>query len=187
MFFLHPSQKRLLNSLNPIFFVTFVYGVLMVRSTAASILPPMVLNADLLLPFVVFFAQRRTTWEGFILALFCSHLYSLSSSAPIGVFAFYYLVLFSLARLMRYGIYASGWISTLLALFTLSFGGRFLLPLVAASFGPAWPVFMMKNFPWSGIFFAPLYGLVIFALGEALDRATFKADRVNIEMYEAAA
>ena len=54
-------------------------------------------------------------------------------------------------------------------------------------FGAAWPVFMFSNFPWGGIFFAPIYGLVIFALGEALDRATFKADRVNIEMYEAAA
>ncbi len=187
MFFLHPSQKRLLNSLNPIFFVLFVAIVLMVRSTAASVLPGMFLTADLLMPFMVFFAQRRSTWEGFILALFCSHLYSLSSSAPIGVFAFYYLAQFFLARLMRYGIYASGWISTLLVLFTLSLGGRFLLPIIAGFFGPAWPVFIFSNFPWGGIFFAPIYGLVIFALGEALDRATFKADRVNIEMYEAAA
>lgn len=185
MFFLHPSQKRLLNSLNPVFFVVFVYGVLIVRSTAASILPQMVLSADLLMPFVVFFAQRRSTWEGFILSLFCSHLYSLSSSAPIGIFAFYYLILFFFARLMRYGINVSGWVSTLLALFTLSVAGRFLLPVVASAFAPAWPVFMWKNFPWSGILFAPLYGLVIFALGEALDRTTFKADRANIEMYEA--
>jgi hypothetical protein len=47
------------------------------------VMPRMVLTADLLMPFMVFFAQRRSTWEGFILALFCSHLYSLSSSAPI--------------------------------------------------------------------------------------------------------
>ncbi len=169
------------------FFVAFVAMVLLVRSTSAQVLPRMVLTADLLMPFMVFFAQRRSTWEGFILALFCSHLFSLSSSAPIGVFAFFYLALFFLARLMRYGIYASGWISTLLVLFTLSLGGRFLLPVIAGLFGAAWPVFMFSNFPWGGIFFAPIYGLVIFALGEALDRATFKADRVNIEMYEAAA
>ncbi len=187
MFFLHPSQKRLLNSLNPVFFVVFVELVLMVRSTSASVLPRMVLTADLLMPFMVFFAQRRSTWEGFILALFCSHLYSLSSSAPIGVFAFFYLALFFLARLMRYGIYASGWISTLLVLFTLSLGGRFLLPLIAALFGAAWPVFTFANFPWGGIFFAPIYGLIIFALGEALDRATFKSDRASMEMYEGAA
>ena len=63
MFFLHPSQKRLLNSLNPVFFVAFVAMVLLVRSTSAQVLPRMVLTADLLMPFMVFFAQRRSTWE----------------------------------------------------------------------------------------------------------------------------
>ncbi len=158
----------------------------MVRSASAAVLPNFILSADLLAPFIVFFAQRRAIWEGFILSLFCSHLFSLCSSAPFGVFAFYYLALFFLGRLMRYGIYASGWISTLLVLFSLSLFGRFLLPLIAGLFGPSWPVFIESNFPWSGIFFMPFYGLVIFFLGETLDRTTFKTDRANMELYEVA-
>lgn len=186
MFFLQPSQKRLLNSLNPIFFVLFVFVAILVRTTCESFLPGFIREWDVLLPFVVYLGQRRSLPEGLILALFTSHLYSLSSTAPIGVFATHYLILFIIARLLSYVIYASAWFSILLLMLSLAFLSRAQLTLVAGLFGHGWPLFSADNFVWWGIVLNSCMGFLIYRCLEGLDRMTYKAPRTNIELSESA-
>lgn len=184
MFFLQPSQKRLLSSLNPLFFAFAVFVAIVLRTTSGPLLPGVFQRWDVLLPFMVYFGQRRSLAEGLVLSLFTSHLYSLCSSAPIGVFTTHYLTLFLIARLMSYVIYANTWFSTLLVVFSLTVVGRFSLTAVAAMFGHPWPLFARGNFVWWGILFNAMMGFFIFECLGALDRMTYKVARVNIELGE---
>lgn len=184
MFFLQPSQKRLLSSLNPVFLVFFVFGLVLLRTAWEPILPGFIRRWDVLLPFVVYFGQRRSLPEGLILALFTSHLYSLCSTAPIGVFTTHYLILFSVARLLSYVIYANTWFSILVLMFSLAILARFTLTLVAFAFGHGWPLFAVGNFVWWGPFLNSVVGYIIYRMVEMLDRVTYKVPRINIELSE---
>jgi hypothetical protein len=184
LFFLQPSQKRLLSSLNPAFVVLFVFGLLLLRTAWEPMLPGFYRRWDVLLPFMIYFGQRRSLPEGLILALFTSHLFSLCSTAPIGVFASHYLILFLIARLLSYVIYANSWFSTLLLLLSLSVLSRFILTLVAATFGHGWPLFAKGNFIWWGPLLNSVAGLLVYRLIETLDRMTYKVPRTNIELSE---
>ena len=184
MFFLPASQKRLLSSLNPVFLVLFVFALLLLRTAWEPVLPGFYRRWDVLLPFMVYFGQRRSLPEGLILALFTSHLYSLCSTAPIGVFTSHYLILFIIARLLSYVIYANTWFSILLLMLSLAILSRFTLTMVATLFGHGWPLFSPGNFVWWGPFLNSVSGLITYGLLESLDKMTYKVQRTSIELSE---
>ena len=133
---------------------------------------------------MVYFGQRRTFGEGLVLSLFTSHLYSLCSSAPIGVFATYYLILFIGARLLTYVIYANTWLSVFVLLLSLSFLSRFLMILVSTSFGHGWPWWSTANLSLLYPLVNAVLGIAMFRLLEEVDRITFKLPRLSIELAE---
>jgi len=184
LFFLQPSQQRLLNSLNPVFVVMFVTGLILTRTTLEPIFPNVFRHWDLLLPFMVYFGQRRTLPEGLILALFNSHLYSLCSSAPIGVFALVYLVLFCIARLLSYVIYANTWVSILVLMFSLGLLTRILLYIAANVFGHGWHFFSFGNLAPTSLVFNAVMGYFVYSGLEWMDWFTNKVPRINIELGE---
>jgi len=184
LFFLQPNQKRLLSSLNPLFFVAVVFGLLLLRSAWTPLLPDFTRQWDVLLPFAVFFGQRRSLAEGLILCLFCSHLYSLCSAAPIGVFATNYLALFVISRLLSYVIYANTWFSILLLMLSLALLSRVVLTIVAMAFGHGWSLFSSENLTWWGLLFNGIFGYLVYGALGAIDRMTYKAPRINIELAE---
>lgn len=164
--------------------VLFVFGLLLFRTAWEPILPGFYRRWDVLLPFMVYFGQRRSLPEGLILALFTSHLYSLCSAAPIGVFTTHYLILFSVARLLSYVIYANTWFSILVLMFSLAILSRIILTLVATAFGHGWPLFAPGNFIWWGPLLNSVTGYIIYRMVEMLDRVTYKVPRINIELSE---
>jgi hypothetical protein len=172
LFFLQPNQKRLLSSLNPVFLVVFVFGIILLRTTSEAILPVVFRQWDVLLPFMVYFGQRRSLPEGLILSLFSSHLYSLCSAAPIGVFSTHYLTIFVVARLLSYVIYADAWLTVLVLIFSLSIFSRLMLTLVASAFGHGWPLFSTDNFVWWALLLNTFLGFLVYAWLETLDRAS---------------
>ena len=184
MYFLQPSQKRLLSSLNPVFFVAFVFFLVIVRTAAEPLMPTLLRQWDVLLPFMVYFGQRRSLPEGLILALFTSHVYSLCSTAPIGVFTSHYLALFGVARLLSYVIYANTWFSILLLMLSLSVLSRVTLTLVSTFFGHGWPLFAPSNFMWWSLLLNAGLGYLVYAWLEQLDRVTYKAPRTTIELSD---
>jgi len=161
-----------------------VFILILIRTTAESLLPRFMHQWDILLPFAIYFGQRRTLPEGLILTLFTSHLYSLSSIAPIGVFATHYLILFVVARLLSYAIYANTWFSILLLMFSLALLSRLSITLVSMSFGHGWPLFSGKNFVWWSLLFNAVAGYVTYSMLEVLDSITYKSTRSTIEMSE---
>lgn len=182
MLFLHPSQRRLLNSLNPLFFILAVFALILVKTAFFPFWPGFVARWDLLLPFVVFFGQRRSLPEGIILSLFSSHVYSLCSSAPMGVFTTTYLLIFAAARLISYVVYASTSASILALMIGLSLLSRLLLPVVAGFFHPTWPVLSLENLVWWSILLNGIAGWAIYLILEIMDLMTHKAPRSNIEL-----
>lgn len=183
MLFVQPSHRRLLNSLNPIFFVLVVLVFIVLRTTLHPI-AGFVKYWDLLLPFAIYFGQRRTLTEGLILSLFTSHLISLSSSAPVGVFTAYYLAIFLCARLLSLVFFAHIWYSILLLLFALSLLSRVMLTVVASSFGHGWPMFSFANWSFWGLMLNTLAGYLVYRGLEQLDRLTHKTPPARIELTE---
>ena len=139
---------------------------------------------DLLLPFIIYFGQRRRLAEGLILALFTSHLFSLSSAAPIGVFTAGYLVIFLVARLLSYVIYADTWFSITLLIAGMAVLNRMAITAIAAAFGHGWPIFSSETFVVWGIFLNAAVGCFFYLLVEGVDRLTFKVPPSNIELSE---
>lgn len=183
MFFLQPSHRRLLSGLNPIFLVGVVFGLILLRTTGRPLLG-WALNWDFLLPAVVYFGQRRTLPEGLILTLFCSHLFSLASVAPIGVFTSYYLALFVIARLVSYVVYADTWVSIGLLMLSLALLSRFILTIAASAFGHGWSVFASGNFSFTNLLLSAVMGNVVYGLLRLVDVMTFKTAPANIELAE---
>lgn len=186
MYFLQPGQKRFLSSLNPVLLGGFVYFLILFRTTSEAALPSVLRHWDLLLPFVVYVGQRRTIVEGLLLVLFMSHLFSLGSAAPIGLFAVHYLVIFLVARLLVYAIYANSWFSILWLIFLLGLLSRVTLPIVAHFFGHGWPVLTLRNFVPGALILNALFGLVTYGILGVIDRMTFKVGATNIELADRA-
>ncbi len=164
--------------------VLFVFGLILTRTTMDPLFPSWFRYCDVLLPFVVYLGQRRALPEGLILTLFASHLYSLCSAAPIGVFTTNYLIIFVIARLMSYVIYANRSLSILVLIFSLTLLSHVTLSIIVTFFGHSWGVFT-GGF---GILFRALLnsalGGIIYGGLVLLDRLTFKAPRINIELSE---
>jgi len=163
--------------------VLFVFVMILLRTTMDPVLPSLVRRTDILLPFVVYLGQRRSLPEGIILALFASHLYSLCSAAPIGVFTSHYLILFVLARLLSYVTYANRWYSILVLMFSLALVAKINLAMVATFFGHGWRIFGGSGVIGS-LFINALVGYLIYGMLETVDRLTYKAPRINIELSE---
>ena len=180
--FLPPSQRRLLNSLNPLFFILAVFTLILAKTFFYPVAPYMSHHWDILLPFVVYFGQRRSLPEGIILSLFSSHLYSLCSSAPLGVFTTTYLLIFAAARLISYVVFAGTSGSILLLMIGLSFLSRILLPVVAQFFHPAWPVVSFSNLVWWSILLNGVAGWAVYLVLDVMDRLTHKVPRTSIEL-----
>ena len=159
-----------------------VFLFILIRTTANPLFSGFLWQWDILLPFVIFFGQRRSLAEGLILSLFTSHLYSLCSSAPIGVFTTHYLILFMIARLLSLVIYANTWFSVLLLMLSLTIFSRILLTVVAAVFGHAWPLVSGTNFVWWGLILNAVLGYAIYGFLGSLDRMTYKTPLANIEV-----
>lgn len=184
MFFLQANQKRLLNSFNPLVMVGFVFVLILVRTTGDAVVPKIFRSWDILLPFVVYLGQRRSLPEGLILTLFAGHLYSLSSAAPIGLFAIHYLVIFIIARLLSYVTYVSRWYAVVVLLFALGFIAHFSLAFIATFFGHGWSVFRGFGEALGKVFLNSVFGLFVYTALDLLDKLTFKAARMNIELSE---
>jgi hypothetical protein len=180
--FLPPSSQRLLSSLNPLFFVAAVYGLILVKTALFPFAPSVVERWDVILPFVVFYGQRRSLPEGIVLSLFSSHIYSLCSAAPLGVFTTTYLAVFSIARMISYVAYAGTSFSILLLMIGLSLISRLVLPVVAGFFHPAWPVFSFGNLSLWSILLNGVGGWAIYLCLEIMDQVTNKAPRNSIEL-----
>lgn len=187
MLFLPQNQKRLLSTINPVLVLAFVLCLIVLRSVSHFWFGGWVTGWDVLLPFMVYFGQRRSLLEGSLLGLFTSHLYSLCSAAPIGVFATLYLILFVTARLLIHVIYANSWTSITVLIFLLSLFSRVLLTIISASFGHGWPFMASGNFSFSALLVTTLMGVLTYGLLTWLDRFTFKIDRIAIEMAEGTA
>jgi len=162
--------------------VGFVFLLILIRTTGDAIVPRMLRSWDILLPVVVYLGQRRSLPEGLILTLFAGHLYSLSSAAPIGLFAIHYLLIFVLARLLSYVTFVSHWYAVVALLFGLGLLAHFSLTVIAAFFGHGWPLFRDFDHVLLQAFLNSLFGLVIYSVLNVLDKFTFKVPRINIEL-----
>lgn len=183
MFFLQASQKRFLNNFNAVFVVALTLFVIVGRSVGLQIFPGFFAHLDILLPFVVYFGQRRSMAEGLTLTIITSHLYSLCSSAPIGIFVLLYLMLFLIAQGVSFVFYADRVHSIISLLFVLSLTSRVLALPVVALFGQSWGSFFD-----AGLIFGPLsnaiVGYVIYRVLALLDQITNKTPTLNIQLAE---
>ncbi|MBI4405597.1 MAG: hypothetical protein HY537_15655 [Deltaproteobacteria bacterium] len=158
--------------------------LIVLRTTAEPILPTAFWQWDLLLPFVVYFGQRRPVIEGLLLSLFASHLYSICSSAPIGVFAVYYVGLFFLARVLSYVIYANRIHTILLLMWVLSLFGKAWLCGIAVCFGHGWPLVGQGWGLLGSVTLNAFIGSILYWWVGMIDRMTFKAPQANIQLSE---
>lgn len=184
MLFLQPNQKRFLSTINPLLMVAVVMLAITLRTTVDPWIPLFSRRWDVLLAWVVYMGQRRTLVEGGVLTLLASHLYSLASSAPFGVFLIYYVVLFFVARLATYVIYANRWHSIFGLLLALSLCSRIILWIIAFSFGHPLYALTKPSELIGYVFFNAFMGVIIYSFVGIADRLTFKVPRINIEMAE---
>lgn len=184
MLFLQPSQKQFLSTINPLVMVLLVACGITLRTTVDPFIPIFSGLWDVLFAWVVYVGQRRSFFEGGVLVLFAGHLYSLSTSAPFGVYLIYYVILFLVARLLTYVIYANRGLSIFGLLLALSLLSRGVLWLVASLFGHRlYAVSHLTDLLGYAVFNSCI-GLGIYSLVGFVDRITFKVLRVNIEMVE---
>jgi hypothetical protein len=140
---------------------------------------------DVLFAFTVYLGQRRTWLEGGALALFSAHLYTLSSVAPAGVFIIQYFLLFVIARLASYTIYANRMASIISLLLVLSLANRVMLQLISAGFGHSLYAFSAPRELIAFLVVNTVTGFFLYLTMNLIDRATFKVPRINIELKEA--
>lgn len=182
MYFLQSNQKKLLTNLNAIFLTLFVLALVLFKSTSEVIIPSVFSGWDILLPVAIYLGQRRNLWEGLLILLFNGHLYSLNSSAPIGLFVVYYLLFFFFAQIVAYILYAQTPISVMCLIFLVTTLSRIVLPLCAQSFDQSIYVFSWANWSvWNILLNTGLGFLIYLALG-FLDRVTLKVPPRNITL-----
>ena len=133
---------------------------------------------------MVYLGQRRGLVEGVVLWFLLAHIYSLCTTAPIGVYTVHYLILFTLARLISYGVYANTALSVLSLLFLEAVVSRITLPVIGSSFGAGWSIFSWRNLNLFNIFTNTFLAYLTFGALIVLDKVTFKVARINIEVGE---
>lgn len=164
--------------------IGFFLTLTLVRTTLFWVAPSVLGNWDILLPFMIYFGQRRPLFEGLLLWFILAHLYTLQSVGPVGVFAIYYLIFFVLARLISEAFYAHTGLSILILIFLLSILSRFVLPGVASLFDCGWKVFAWSNFHPALLMTNTVLGWLCYLSLEGVDKVTFKDARQDVEFSE---
>lgn len=182
MYFLQSNQKKLVTNLNAVFLTSFVLGLILLKSTSEGIIPSMFLGWDVLLPVAIYLGQRRHIWEGLLLLLFNGHLYSLNSSAPIGMFVVYYLIIFFIAQMVAYILYAQTPISVACLIFIVTLFSRILLPLCAQGFDQSLSILSWENWSVWNLILNTVLGFITYALLGILDRLTLKVPPRNLTL-----
>lgn len=168
------SQKRILNSFNPLFCVLFVIALVLLRTFLESLGWSWVDRWDVLLAFAIYIGQRRSLVEGLIVTLFVSHVLALNAVAPMGVLVTHYVILFLGAHALGGVLYASSRLSVLTMLFVFAILSRFLYPILASMLGQSWPMWSWYNLSLFYILLNALVGWLIYMLLISLDRWTYK-------------
>lgn len=184
MYFLSKNQKKFLSNLNPFLLLILIFCLTLLRTTGEPMLPNLVGQWDILLPFVVYFGQRRSLVEGVTLTILASHMYSLCSSAPIGVFIVHYLLIYVMARALSSIIYANQTGPILLLLFGLSVLGRVSFSFIAQAFGENWGVFWQGFSLLSNLVLNCLLGFVVYVGIRKVDKLTYKVATVRLRLSE---
>jgi hypothetical protein len=184
LLYLQTSQQKTIRSVNPLIMVGLFVGLLVIRTTAFWLFPGLFTNWDLLLPFMLYFGQRRPLFEGLLLWFILSHLYSLQSVAPMGVFVVYYLILFVIARLISEVFFATEGIQILGLISLLTLFSRFVLPLVARAFDSGWPVWSWRNLHLGMIITNIFVGWICYQILGFVDKITFKDPRQILDLGE---
>lgn len=182
MYFLQSNQKKLLTNFNPVFLTVFVLLMILFRSTAEAIVPSVLTGWDILLPIAIYLGQRRAMWEGILILLFNAHLYSLNSSAPIGLFVVYYLLFFFFAQIVAYILYAQTPVSVICLLFLVSLLSRLVLPLCSQVFDQVFYVFSWGNWSFWNVVLNTVLGFFTYLVLSILDRITLKVPPRNITL-----
>lgn len=177
-------QKRLLTSLNPAIFLGLVFFFILFRTTSEPLFPDSLRRWDLLLPIAVYLGQRRGLVEGSILIFLSSHLYSLCSSAPAGLFVILYGFIFLVAKGLLKFIFANNWSSVFGLILSLSFFSRLILPLITRAFSHSWPIFSLSNLMILNVFGNALLGVFLYFILSFVDRITHKASPQEIQLSE---
>lgn len=164
--------------------VVLFVGLLLVRTSAFSVFPKVFSSWDILLPFMLYFGQRRPLFEGLLLWFILSHLYTLQSVAPIGVFVVYYLILFVISRLISEAFFATEGIQILGLISILSILSRVLLPIVARGFGSGWPIWSWRNLHLGVIVTNIVVSWFCYLALSFIDRITFKDARQILDLGE---
>ncbi len=182
MYFLQSNQKKLLTSLNALFLTLFVLLLILFKSTSEGVIPSVFTGWDILLPIVIYLGQRRNLWEGLLILLFNGHLYSLNSSAPIGMFVLYYLVFFFFAQVVAYIVYAQTPLSVICLIFLVTVLSRILLPLCAQIFDQSILVFTWAHWSFWDLLLNTVLGFFTYLTIGILDRITLKVPPRNITL-----
>lgn len=182
MYFLQNNQKKLLTSFNAVFLTLFVLLLILFKSTSEGLVPSVFTGWDILLPVVIYLGQRRNLWEGLLILLFNGHLYSLNSSAPIGMFVVYYLIFFFLAQVVAYTFYAQTPFSVICLIFISTLISRLILPLCAQVFEQSVMVLSWANWSLWNLFLNTVLGFFIYIILGVLDRITLKVPPRNITL-----
>lgn len=106
----------------------------LLRTTADPLLPSVLRQWDVMLPFAVYFGQRRSLVEGGLLCLLGAHLYSLCSSAPMGFYLVVYLSLFGISRAVSSAFYANRWVTIIPLITVMALLGRGIFFLLGKFF-----------------------------------------------------
>ena len=184
MLSLQTDQKKTIRSLNPFFMIGLFFLFLLIRTSSASVLPGFLLRWDFLLPFVIYFGQRRPLFEGLLLCFIMSHWYSLESAAPIGCLVIFYLLIYLLSRILSETVFAADSFQILALLFSLGLLSRFILPWISHFFGAGWDVFSWRNLNLFFLISDLLLNFGTFYLLLGVDKVSAKEARPILDLNE---
>ncbi|NBV51087.1 hypothetical protein EBR78_07710 [bacterium] len=184
MLYLQTNQAKTIRSFNPIIMIGLFLVLLLVRTTTFWIAPSVFSNWDLLLPFMVYYGQRRPLFEGLLLWFVLAHLYTLQSVAPVGVFIIYYLLIFVVSRLISEAFFADSGMSILGLMAVLVFLSRIILPLVAGAFNSGWGLWSWNNLHPGILGLNIVLGWLCYLGLGVIDQLTFKGPREILDLGE---
>ena len=177
------AKSPSLKSLNILLMGAVVVGLLVVKSTLMPILEPSL--AAFIEPLWVVFlylGEKRNLLEGLLMTLFFSHLLSLQSGAPVGVFLVCALIVFGIGRSGGRWVHFEaantfiGWV--VFALLAAKLGqwvASWILFGHVAWIGSVWDFFL-----WLGLNIAWAYGGWHLLL--AVDRLTHRAKALRVPL-----
>ncbi len=164
--------------------IGFFLVLLILRTTGYFLAPSLLMQWDILLPFMIYFGQRRPIFEGLLLWFLLAHLYSLQSVAPVGLFVVYYLIVFLASRFSSEFFYATSGGAVLGLIAVVALFSRFVLPLVAEGFESGWSIFSWRNLHPGAFFINTLCGWLCYMGLGTLDKLSGKDSRQILDLHE---